>query len=45
MVTICGNSGIGKSAIIKEIAHFLHDRDFQSDGTLFFNLEEISLIE
>jgi Cdc6-like AAA superfamily ATPase len=37
-ISIVGVQGIGKSAILKEVCHFVHDRRLYQDGSIYMNL-------
>ena len=45
LVSVTGISGIGKSAIVKEVAHFLSKRDFTKDGTIYLSLVDCQTID
>ena len=45
LVTVTGISGIGKSAIVKEVAHFLFKRDFTKDGIIYLSLVDCQTID
>ena len=45
LVTVTGISGIGKSAIAKEVAHFLFKRDFTKDGIIYLSLVDCQTID
>jgi hypothetical protein len=45
LVWIYGISGIGKSALVKQLAHILYDRDVFKDGILYISLKDCSLFE
>lgn len=45
IVCVSGISGIGKSALMKEVCHYLHERDFVKDGQLYLGLKECPTIE
>lgn len=37
---VIGDPGMGKSAVVKEVAHLVYDRDIYSDGVLYISLKE-----
>jgi hypothetical protein len=45
LVWVYGISGIGKSALVKQLAHILYDRDVFKDGILYISLKDCSLFE
>ena len=45
LITITGISGIGKSAIVKEVAHYLFRRDFTKDGIIYLSLTDCQTID
>ena len=45
VVTLSGISGIGKSAVIKEVSHYLYARNFMKDGILYFSLVDCHSVE
>ena len=44
-INIYGTPGIGKTAIAKEIAYFLHMRNFFREGIFYFDLTTVSTVE
>lgn len=44
-VWITGEDGIGKSAIAKEVAHLIYDRDQCKDGVLYLSLKDVEYFE
>jgi excinuclease UvrABC ATPase subunit len=42
---VTGISGIGKSAVVKETAHYLFNRDFTKDGIIYMSLTDCHSIE
>jgi predicted alpha/beta-fold hydrolase len=45
LVWIYGISGIGKSALVHQLAHILYDRDVFKDGIFYLSLKNCSLLE
>lgn len=45
LVSINGISGIGKSAIAKEVSHYLFNRGFAKDGVIYMSLADCHSIE
>jgi Cdc6-like AAA superfamily ATPase len=45
LIFIEGNSGIGKSAVAKFLAHLLFDRNIFPDGVFYLNLKDCQNIE
>ena len=45
LISVTGISGIGKSAIVKEVTHFLSKRDFTKDGTIYLSLVDCQTID